>query len=174
MSVTRLSINPAITKLCPSCSSNSVSALRVLKRGHGESGNGQGIREIQRADFGRNLQVDVAVGRDHRGELQPHAEFLERNRHRSEAVARLHDRERELAAGEETGFLAVHRNQIRLGENLQKILRLERLDHRAEVDVGTEQEQVQDVVDAFRRWWSFRLHRCSAPMSADRSRRTVR
>ena len=33
MSVTRLSIRPAITKLWPSCSSNSVSALRVLSAG---------------------------------------------------------------------------------------------------------------------------------------------
>src|SRR5216684_6336631 len=33
MSVTRLSISPAITKLCPSCNSNSVSALRVLRAG---------------------------------------------------------------------------------------------------------------------------------------------
>src|SRR5438094_962102 len=31
--VTRLSINPAMTKLCPSCNSNSVSARRVLKAG---------------------------------------------------------------------------------------------------------------------------------------------
>ena len=39
MLVTRLSIRPAMTKLWPSCNSNSVSARRVLSAGISEAGN---------------------------------------------------------------------------------------------------------------------------------------
>ena len=91
--------------------------------------------------------MNIAVRRNNGGELQPHAEFLEGNRHRGKAVSGLHDRERELAARQEGGFFAIHRNQIGLSEDLQKVFRLECFDHSAEVDVGAEQEQVQHVIE---------------------------
>src|ERR1700730_10120077 len=91
--------------------------------------------------------MDIPVGHDHGSELQVHAEILERDRHRCEARARLHNRKGELAACQETGFLAIHRNQIGLGENLQQTLVLESFNDGAEVNVWTEKKKIEDVVD---------------------------
>lgn len=52
-----------------------------------------------------------------------------------------------MAAREKAGFLAIHGDEIGLGENLQKILGLQCFDHRSEVNVGTKQKQVQNIVD---------------------------
>src|SRR5207247_10810192 len=60
----------------------------------------------------------------------------------------LHDREGKLTPGQEAGFLAVDRNQIRLCENLQETLIFEGLNRRAEINVGTEKKQVQNIVDS--------------------------
>jgi hypothetical protein len=98
------------------------------------------LAKVERADFRRNFQMNVSVGHDDRGELQAHAEFLERNRDRRKSGARLHDGERELAAGQEAGFLAVDRDQVGLGQNLQQVLGLQRFDDRAEINIGPERE----------------------------------
>src|SRR5262249_38161897 len=65
-----------------------------------------------------------------------------------------HNWEGELATGEEAGFLAVDGDQVGLGKDLQKIFTLQRLNDRSEVNIGTEQEQVQNVVDVLidREW----------------------
>ena len=49
------------------------------------------------------------------------------------AAARLGDGNRELAAGEEAGFLAAFGNQVRLGQALEQAARLQRLDQHAQV-----------------------------------------
>src|SRR5208282_662027 len=51
----------------------------------------------------------------------------------------------EFAAGQEAGFLAIDRDQGGLGQNLQEILRLERLDHRTQMDLRVEEEHVEYV-----------------------------
>ena len=87
------------------------------------------LREVERADFGPHLQPDDVAG-NHRLERQPDAEFLVDN---GDGVRRpaLHDRHRNLAAGEKAGFLAVVGDQIGLGEALEEAARLQRLDDRA-------------------------------------------
>ena len=52
-----------------------------------------------------------------------------------------------LAAGEEARLLAVLRNQVRFGEALEEALVLERLDRGAEVVLGVEEEQVEEVAE---------------------------
>ena len=98
---------------------------------------------------GATFKVNVAVRHDHRSELELHAKFLERDGDGGESRAGLHDGEGKLTTGEEAGFLAVDRDQIGLGQNLQQILGLQRFDHGAEVNVGAEQEQVQNIADGF-------------------------
>src|SRR5580700_4795004 len=91
--------------------------------------------------------MNVAIGHDHRSEIQLYAKLFEGDGNGGESLSRLHDGEGELAAGEETGFLPVHRDEIGLGQDLEKILGLQGLDHGSEVDVWTEQEQVQYIAD---------------------------
>src|SRR5579863_1690221 len=92
--------------------------------------------------------MNIAVGRNQRCELQAYAKFLEGDGHSRESITRLHDREGKLAAGEETGFLAVHRDQIGLGKNLQQVLSFESLDRGAKIDIRAEDEQIQDIVES--------------------------
>ena len=68
--------------------------------------------------------------------------------------AGLHDGEGELAASQKAGLLAVDGDEVGLGQNLQQILGLQSLDHRAEIDVRAEEKKVQDVVDSLsgRKW----------------------
>src|SRR5437588_5099676 len=47
--------------------------------GYGGSGNGDCIREIQRAHLRNDVQVDAAVRLNHGGEPQPHAELAKLN-----------------------------------------------------------------------------------------------
>ena len=91
--------------------------------------------------------MDQPARHDNWSELQANAKLLEGDRHGRESGAWLHDRKRELAAGEEARFLAVYCDQIGLGKNLQEVLGLKRLDDGAEIDVRTKHEQVEDVVD---------------------------
>src|ERR1700680_2752520 len=47
--------------------------------GYGGSGNGDGIREVQRTHLRNDVQVDVAVRLNHGGEPQPHAKLAKLN-----------------------------------------------------------------------------------------------
>ena len=64
-----------------------------------------------------------------------------------EPDAGLHDRNRELAAGEEAGFLAVDRDQVRFGQALEEPFALQRADGGAEAVLAAEDEQVQKVAE---------------------------
>ena len=59
----------------------------------------------------------------------------------------LHDRNRELAAGEEAGFLAVDRDEVRFGQALEQPLVLQRLNDGAEAGLVVEDEEVQEVAE---------------------------
>ena len=129
----------------------SISFARA-QSGHGKSGNGQRIGEIKLANFGRYFQMNVSVRHYHRSKFQSDAEFFKRDRDRREALARLHDRERKFPAGQEAGFLPIYRDKVGLGQNLQQVFVLKRLNYRAEIDVGPKEKQIQDVADVNRRW----------------------
>src|SRR5262249_41850976 len=101
--------------------------LAGTQRRNGETGNGKCIREIQLADFRHHLKMDVVVRHDEGSEFQLHSKLSELNCHRSEALPRLNDGERKLAAREKTCFLAVDRDQVWLGENLQQVFLLQGL-----------------------------------------------
>src|ERR1700687_4974369 len=116
------------------------------KRWHRESGDGQRVGKIQGAHFRSHLQVNIPVRHDHGSELQAHAKFLERDRNRRKACAWLHDGKWKLTSGEKAGFLAIDRNQIGLGENLQQILGGKSFDRGSEVNVRSKQKQVQNVI----------------------------
>ncbi len=53
--------------------------------------------------------------------------------------------EGKLSAGQHLGFLAIHGDHARLGQDLQKIPLLQGLDHRAKVDVAAEEKQIEEV-----------------------------
>src|SRR3984893_17284332 len=91
--------------------------------------------------------MNIPVGHNYGGELQPHAELFERNGNCCKARAGLHNGEGKLTARQETGFLAVHRAQVGLGQDLQEILVLQGLNHGSEVDIGPEQKQIENVAD---------------------------
>ena len=83
-----------------------------LRSTGGECGDGiaadlHGVGEVERADFGRDLQLDGAVGVDEGGELKLDAVLAELDGDGGESTcAALHDGEGELAAGEEVGLLS--------------------------------------------------------------------
>ena len=141
-----LFISPAMANVWPLCSSSSVSVRRVLSAGNAEAVEHDGVGEVERADLRPHLEVH-AVAVDDRREVQADAEFLVLDGDRHVAAAALRDRHRELAAGEEAGFLAALGDEVRLGEALEQALRLQRLDHGAEVVLLVEEEQVQEVAE---------------------------
>ena len=61
------------------------------------------------------------------------------------SAASLQDRIREFAAGQEAGLLAVDRQHVRLGEDLEEAASLQGLDGGAEIEIGPEQEEVESV-----------------------------
>src|SRR5208283_4817480 len=89
---------------------------------------------------------DAAVRLNHGGELEAHAKLAKLNRDGGNAAGvLLRDGKGKFSSGEETGFLAIDRDQVGLGQNLQKILCLESLNHRAQVDLRVKEEQVEQV-----------------------------
>src|ERR1039458_3195176 len=120
----------------------------------GQGGNHKSLQrdrvgEVQAADFGRDFEIDGALRRNRRCEIELHAVGFELHRDHwrgGAAGGRSGDRrERKTAAGEETGVLALEREQIRLGENLQQILFLQSLDRRADVEIRDEREEVEQI-----------------------------
>ena len=77
--------------------------------------------------------MDVSAAGDRRREPQTDAELLEHDRDRLVGAAALHDRIRELAAGEEARFFAVLRNEVRFREAFEEPPALERRHGRAEL-----------------------------------------
>src|ERR1700677_1373067 len=95
--------------------------------------------------------MDESVGRQRWCEIQPDTEFLELNRDARESsrtTGRLQNREGKLTAGKEARVLAGLGHQVRLGEDFQNVLFLQRLDCRREVDVRAINENVKQVAEA--------------------------
>ena len=113
-----------------------------------EARNRQTISEIEGTDLGGHLEVNVAIRHDHGSKCQLHPEIFELNGDRGETLPGLNHGEGKLAAGQKLSFLAVDRDQIRLGQDLQQVFLLERLDDRAEVDVAAKKKEVERVADA--------------------------
>ena len=86
------------------------------QRRNPESLERDAVGEVERADLRPDFQSNH-IARNRRLEVQPDAELLEYDRHG--AGAALRNRNRELTAGEEAGFLAVVGNQVRLGQALE-------------------------------------------------------
>src|SRR5215467_3192516 len=95
--------------------------------------------------------MDVAIRHDYGSEFQSHAEFLELNRDRGEALPGLYEGEGKFSAGQKARFFSVDGNQIWLGQNLQQVLLLERLDYRANRNIGSADEYIEKVADIHRR-----------------------
>jgi hypothetical protein len=93
--------------------------------------------------------VNVSIGHDHWREVEFDPELLERNRDRGESLAGLHDGERELPAGQKTGFLAIDGNEVGLRQNLEQVLGLQSFNHGPEVDIRLEQKKIQNIIDGF-------------------------
>ena len=91
--------------------------------------------------------MNGAVLGDVRRKAELHAERLElHGDHRRDGAARgggRQDGKGKFAAGHEAGFLAVHRDQVGLGQHLQQIARLQGADGGADVEIRPEDEQVQ-------------------------------
>ena len=87
-----------------------------LQRRNPESLERDAVVEVERAHFGPDLQADQVAG-DRRREVEADAELLELNRDAVRAPG--DDGDREFAAGEETGFLAVVGNQVWFGQALE-------------------------------------------------------
>ena len=125
-----------------------------LHAARGESGNGgalerQAVREIERAYFGRHLQPDGSARRNGGREIDAHAELAKLNGNRAQpAAAALQRGKWEFAARQKTGGVIVQRQDVRLGQDLQPVLRLQRFNGRAQIQIGPEEENIQSVRQA--------------------------
>src|ERR1700683_3401035 len=120
------------------------------KRRDEETGKGNCVREIKGAHFRAHMQVDTIAFREGGSKRELHAVFTELNRDRRHRAGRaaLNDRERKLAAGQEARFFAGFGKKVRLSKHLEQALLLERLDGQTYVNVGTEQENVQQAAES--------------------------
>src|SRR4029453_378093 len=92
--------------------------LVLANDGNVESCNCEALAEVERRDFGSDLEIDDLSVDDDGSEQQADPELLELDRDR---VVLLGDRERKLAARDELGFLAALGNEVRLGQRPQRV-----------------------------------------------------
>src|SRR5258708_32709847 len=98
------------------------------------------MSKVERRYFRSDVQPNVIVFRDDGIEVQPYAKLPELDGDCSGVGAALQDRNRKLAAYQEAGFLAIGGNQVRLGQDLQKVAVLQRADQSAQVQVVAKRE----------------------------------
>src|SRR5438477_1151492 len=110
----------------------------------------EGIGEIQRADLGLNLQMDLPVWGQGGSEIQTDAKLFELNGDsgKTGTAARLQDREWEFATSQEAGLFPRFGHQVRFGQNFQGIASFERLNRGREIDVGPKDEDIEQVTEA--------------------------
>ncbi len=90
--------------------------------------------------------MNVAVGLNYGSKFQAHTKFTKLNSDGGDAAcAGLHHGEGEFSSGEEAGFFAIDGDEIGLGENLQQVLRLERFDYGAEMNLRVKEKLVEDI-----------------------------
>ena len=120
---------PAMANDCPSRSSTSVSARRVMSAGIRKPSSVMPLLKSSELTSGRTFRrmtSPAIVGL--KFSLTPNSLNMIVTR----ARGALHDRHRKLSAREEARLLAVVGDQVRLGERLEEALLLERLDRDAE------------------------------------------
>jgi len=61
----------------------------------------------------------------------------------------LNDGEGKFSASQKTGFLAVHRDQVWLGQDLQQVLLLQSFDHRTDGNVGAGDKKIEKVGNVY-------------------------
>ena len=88
------------------------------------------------------MHLDRVVGRDHGRKSQPDAKFAELNRNRARIGATLQYGHREFSADQKIGFLSVGGDQIRLSQDLENVLALQRLDEGPQGQLRIEGENV--------------------------------
>src|SRR5580704_17524899 len=90
--------------------------------------------------------MNSSTRRDSRGESQSYAVLAELDgNHGNAAAARAYTRKRKFPAGQKACRLAILRDEIRLGENLQKPLYFQRFNGGSEVQVGAEEEEIERI-----------------------------
>src|ERR1035437_151190 len=116
--------------------------------GHLESRYLYGIGEIQRADFGSDLEPDGAAGSDGGNEVEANAVLLELNgdrRPRAGAGGALDHRIRIFSSSQEAGLLAVLGQHVGLREYLHQAFGFKGLDGCAQIQAGEERKEVQFI-----------------------------
>src|SRR5207244_11117474 len=93
--------------------------------------------------------MNVAIRHDYRRELQFHAELFERNSDSSKTLPGLDNGKGKLAPCQEARFFAIYSNKVGLGEDLQKIPRLQGANHRPKMNIWPEQQYIQQVIYSF-------------------------
>src|SRR5262249_36124387 len=95
------------------------------------------------------LEVNCAGRGEFGSKVELHTKLLELHRHHGRDSAGSGRRSDggvgKLTAGEKAGFRAFHHDQVRLGENRQQMLLLERLNRRADVQVRREDEEIEQI-----------------------------
>src|ERR1035441_9865843 len=116
--------------------------------GDGSAGEDDRVAEVEGTDFRGNLELDGPAGGDAGQEFNTDTELAEGAGNGVANEDRLDHGERELAAGEEAGLLAVDGEKIWLGQGFEQVLALQRLDGCRQVEVFAEQENAQHVGEA--------------------------
>src|SRR5580704_19196779 len=92
--------------------------------------------------------MNLAIGSKCRGKVQANAEFLKLDRDgRKTSTAGLGNRVRKFAASQEAGFFSRRSKKRGLRQNLQNVICLEGLDCRSQINIGTEDENIQEVAE---------------------------
>jgi len=85
-----------------------------------QAGDRDAVARVDTRDFRLNVQADGIMPRNLREKRKLNAILAKHDGDRSAVGAGLGDRHRELTAGQEAGFFAIGRDQIRLGEDLEQ------------------------------------------------------
>src|SRR5262245_18225321 len=80
--------------------------------------------------------------------IQLDTERTELNCYGTYVCATLNHWERKLSTSQESGFLSIQSHEVRLRQNLEHRLLFEGLDRHGEVQIGPEQENIQNVTQS--------------------------
>src|SRR6266478_5850699 len=106
----------------------------------------QTIRKIQRANLWRHVQPNRSARRNRGDKVDANSELAKLYRHCAETSSTSLQRGiRKFAAGEEAGLSSVDRQHVGLGEHLDERTLLKGSDRGRQIQVGTKQEDVQNV-----------------------------
>ena len=122
--------------------------------GHGESGDGDGIREVQGADFRSNLETDGSARRDGGDEVQPDAIVLELDCDdcSSACSCALSHWIGVFTACKKAGLFAILGKHVGLGECFNQTSCFKSFDGRSKVNPGIEGKELQRIRDRNRVW----------------------